>query len=488
MTGKSGAYLRRIEWEGLQDPWEAEDLASSPVLPAGSERVKLRRDEQYRIEAKILGTWEGGSANLLPDLGETGMIIPDYRIEGSSHRGGFRYELDHCVVGRVSTKGTDLEAELKTYRVRRAATRGRGPRAWLTEWYLNAHDKSLLFTRSVQRELNETYRRDREYPEEESVFEGQWHQSSGRYAFVEMPNLAFALEPVPKGLGPGWCGGLVIEYRDEWDGVPEEAIRRSIANAVSFVMGRPLVGVGHTAFDEQGRALEEVAVSPLQKDLVSVCQAAGHPPVDLDEKEPSDRFEKLLVELVPRYLELNGEFDFDNVLAGYWLFEQTLLGTNIPVLATSVEMLKRAWYRSTRSKSRGVYMPKKEFDGLLGEELTAIEEKLRDVEYGDRMARRIRNGFNLGSNESVEFFLEELGLPIGPVERSAIQARNPMAHGSEALLDESRHQEMIKDTLSYRTLFNRIALKLLGYDGPYIDYSAKEWPERSLEEPLAGRG
>jgi hypothetical protein len=194
-----------------------------------------------------------------------------------------------------------------------------------------------------------------------------------------------------------------------------------------------------------------------------------------------------LTELVPRYLELNGAFDFDNVLWGYWLFEETPLGANIPVLATSVEMLKRAWYKSTRSKSRGVYMPKKEFDELLGEELRAIEEKLRGVEYGDRISRRIRNSFNLGANESMEFFLEELGLPIGPVERSAIKARNPMAHGSEDLLDESRHQDTINDTLSYRTLFNRIVLKLLGYDGSYIDYSAEEWPERPLDEPLAGR-
>lgn len=73
---------------------------------------------------------------------------------------------------RVSTKGTDLEADLKTYRVRRTASRDRGPRAWLTEWYLNAHDGGLLYPRSVEREFKETYRRDRAYPEEKSVFEG----------------------------------------------------------------------------------------------------------------------------------------------------------------------------------------------------------------------------------------------------------------------------------------------------------------------------
>ncbi len=487
MTSGSGAHFHMIEWEGLQGTWGVEDLAESPMLPPGSERVELRRDEQYRIGAKILGTWQGSSGDLLPDLGETGQIIPDHRIEGSSHHGGFRYELDHCVVGRVSTRGTELEADLKTYRVRRTTSRNRGPRAWLTEWYLNAHDRGLLYPRSVEREFKETYRRDRAFPEEKSVFEGRWNRSLGRYAFVETPDLAFAVEPIPKGLGPSWCRSLSIEYRDEWGGVPEEGTRRSIANAVSFLMGRPLVGVGHTAFDEKGRALEETVLSPMQTDLVATCRRAGHPPVSLDEQRPTDRFEALMSELVPRYLELNGEMDFDNVLWGYWLFEELPLGANLPVLATSVEMLKRTWYASRRSKSRNVYMPKKEFDELLGEELAAVEEKLRGVEYGDRMASRIRNAYNLGANESMEFFLEELGLPIGPTERSAMKARNPMAHGSATLLDESRYQETINDTLSYRTLFNRIILKILGYDGAYIDYSAKEWPERPLDEPLTGR-
>lgn len=487
MTDKNGAYLSRVEWEALQNPWKVDDLTESPMLPPGSERVELRRDEQYRIEAKIFGTGDVSSNDPLPDLGETGTIIPNYRIEGSSHREGFSYGLDHCVVNRVSTEGTELEAELKTYRVCRKATRGLGPRAWLTEWYLNAHDRGVLFSRFVKRGLKETYRREREHPEEKTVFEGQQNETSSQYAFVETPDLAFAAELVPTEFGPSGCRGLAIEYKDEWGGVPEEGTRRSIANAVSFVMGRHLIGVGHTAFDERGYALEEVSLSPMQKDLVSLCRAASHPPVDLEEKRPSDRFEALMAELVPRYLELNGEFDFDNVLYGYWLFEELPLGANLPVLSTSVEMLKRAWYSSRRSKSKGVYMPKKDFDELLRAELAAAEEKLREFEYGNRMASRIRNAYNLGANESVEFFLEELGLPVGSVEQSAMKARNPMAHGSAVLLDESRRQEMIDNTLSYRTLFNRIMLKILGYDGTYIDYSAREWPERPLDEPLAGR-
>lgn len=62
-----------------------------------------------------------------------------------------------------------------------------------------------------------------------------------------------------------------------------------------------------------------------------------------------------------------------------------------------------------------------------------------------------------------------------------------MAHGSATLPDESRHQETINTRLACRTLFNRIMLKILCYDGAYVDYSTMEWPDRPLGEPLAGR-
>jgi hypothetical protein len=131
-------------------------------------------------------------------------------------------------------------------------------------------------------------------------------------------------------------------------------------------------------------------------------------------------------------------------------------------------------------------MPKKEFTELLADELAAVEAKLLGVEYGDRMSRRIRNAFNMGVNESLEFFFEEIGLPVGEVEWAAIAARNPMAHGSSELFDASKYDEMLHATFAYRTLFNRIILKLLDYSGTYVDRSVEGWPERALDEPMAG--
>lgn len=489
MTGNGNAHLPGTEWEGLRTPWTVKNLAESPILPPGTNRVELRRDERYGIEAKIVGTPEGLSADLLSDLGEPGVLVPGHRIEGTSHFGSYLYRLERCVVSSVSVSGTGrLEADLRTSRARRTANGERGTRAWLTEWYLNAHNGSMLYTRAVERELEQTYRRKRSYPEEEAVFEGGGSLALGGYAYVETPDLCFVLEYAPEEEGPSWSRNFAIEYREEWGGVPEEGTRASIANAVSFVVGRPLIRVGHTAFDGRGRAIEEVAVAPPPDvDLVSVCRREEQPPAKLHEGRPTDRFEALLARLVPRYLASKDELDLDDVLWNYWLSERLPLGANLPVLATGLETLKKAWYSSKKSKSKGVYMPKKEFDKLLGDELAVAEEKLGKVEYGDRIARRMRGAFGFGANESLEFFFEELGLPIGPAERSALKARNPMAHGSSTLLDESKYQEMVDATLAYRTLLNRVLLKVLDHEGGYVDYSATGWPERPLEEPPSGR-
>lgn len=270
--------------------------------------------------------------------------------------------------------------------------------------------------------------------------------------------------------------------------MPDSSTRASIANVVSFVMGRPLIGVGYTSFDGQRRTIEEVAISPLtQANPVAACRRAEQPPVTLEQEKPTDLFEEILSQLVSRYLALNEELNLDDALWYYWLSEQLPLEAGLPVLATGIESLKKSWYASKGSKSRGIYMPKREFDELLEDELAAVEEKLREVEHGDRIVRRMRGTHQFGSNESVEFFFEELGLPVGEAERLAMKARNPMAHGSTALLDAAKLQEMVDATMTYRTLFNRVLLKLLGHEDDYVDYSASGWPGRPLKEPPSGK-
>lgn len=196
---KGGAHQPGTDWEGLRASWTVEDLTDSPILPPGSEKIELWRDEQYGIEAKILGTLYDPTAELLPESGELGVIMPNHRIEGTSHSGIFRYELEHCSVRRASRSSQGiLEADLKTSRVRRSTTSERGAQESLIEWYLNAHKGNLLYPRTVRRERKETYRKKTSYPDEETTIEGGGSLTVGGYAYIETPDLSFVLEHAPE--------------------------------------------------------------------------------------------------------------------------------------------------------------------------------------------------------------------------------------------------------------------------------------------------
>jgi hypothetical protein len=75
---------------------------------------------------------------------------------------------------------------------------------------------------------------------------------------------------------------------------------------------------------------------------------------------------------------------------------------------------------------------------------------------------------------------ETIGLAIGKVEKDALKARNKMAHSSMGEIDDREIAETLRYSQAYETLFNRIFLKLLGYDGDYIDYFTPGYPHRHI--------
>ena len=85
------------------------------------------------------------------------------------------------------------------------------------------------------------------------------------------------------------------------------------------------------------------------------------------------------------------------------------LGTNLPLYANGLEILATAWFKSKESKTKGVYMPKKIYDNLLKDEFISIEKKISEYEYGERILNRIKNSFQLGANEKVSIFFDEIG-------------------------------------------------------------------------------
>jgi hypothetical protein len=103
------------------------------------------------------------------------------------------------------------------------------------------------------------------------------------------------------------------------------------------------------------------------------------------------------------------------------------------------------------------------------------------LEGGEIMLNKISGAFRKGVNEKMTFFFNLLGMEIGKTEKAAINLRNKMAHGKRDYQKEETIFDDIVLTRVYQVLFNRIVLKLLGYQGYYIDYSMENSPSRPLD-------
>ncbi len=241
--------------------------------------------------------------------------------------------------------------------------------------------------------------------------------------------------------------------------------------------------MGFTRFDDQGYPLEQFVRSPPKRNLIALCQSGDYPFVELDTQRAEGGIEKVLNRLLPNYLYLKDDLNLNEAIWFYWLSNELPIGANLPTLATGVETLASSWLKSNKSKSKGVYLPKDEFDELVKDELETIDKKLGGVEYSDRIMRRLSSAYSMGGNEQLRFFFDEIGLALSEAEWEAIRQRNFMAHGASSIFDGSANEKMRRATYTYQTLFNRVLLKVLGYDGMYTDYGTIDLPLRHIDVP-----
>jgi hypothetical protein len=302
--------------------------------------------------------------------------------------------------------------------------------------------------------------------------------SSSRDYFLLTPAVGVRaiLTSVPKKYGPSWSQNVSIGYR--YDGVPEEATRKTLAEGIGIFFGRHMLPIGETVFDSQGYPIANVGWSPWGQDAQSISRAPDEPLFACDYRSTESSLNKFL----GMYLRACDEFDLSSVAWTIWIARRVALGPDLALYAVAMERLMNSWFRSTRSGSSGTYMPKDRFEALLGDELASAGSKLNGHVHGDRILRRLSSAFQMGVNERFEVFFDELGLKCSDGELRVIRARNRSAHGGGI----GDPQEALRLSRAYRVLLNRALLQVLGHDGAYIDYSVLGFPEKPLREPSGG--
>ncbi|MFC7677512.1 hypothetical protein [Paenibacillus sp. GCM10028914] len=475
-----------LEWEGLQEQYEFKK-AYIPEKSININKITISRDEEYNIKGFIYGD-NNPDFHSNDAKGMAGQRINPLEITGSGKHGIQQFNLRHCYIGGVSTSHklerdeqytTQYQAELRVFEVEKKTSTESEANS-LTEWFLNGPNQDFLFCRSTERVYSEKYHLERSELKNKEI-NGESVSHDRDYLLVELTDFKFIIQQVPKELGPKWSNNIGIEYRKEFGRIPNESEREGISEIVSFIFGKHLLKVGYTEYDENGYLLKQISQNPWGNNVVSKCRNSGSYPIKIDNYDSWGRAETLLSELVPKYLEYREELNLKNALWSFWISDDVPVGTNIPIIANALEILKKGWFKSNKSKTKGVYLPKSQFDQLLNESFEEIERKLSGLEYADRMLRRMKGSFNMGVNESLDFFFDEIGLPIGDVDKKAIAARNAMIHDKHGTSEEALDLIIFYSKV-YKTLFHRVFLKLLSYDGSYIDYSIIGWPEKHINE------
>lgn len=224
-----------------------------------------------------------------------------------------------------------------------------------------------------------------------------------------------------------------------------------------------------------GYPLECLACSPWGDNIYATCKSNELEPIQYGYPN-LDRFEIDIAQLLPEYLKVREELKLKEALWRYWIARTSAIGTNLPIFHSGLELVSKAWYKTTKSKTRGVYLDKKEFEQLLEPEIQMLKTKLSNIPYGQRMLNKIQTAFNMTGNEQLYNFFEEINLSLGELENEAFKGRNIMAHGSA----NTDIYKAIRITRTYETLFHRVILKLLGYKGAYVDRTIQGWPNRNL--------
>lgn len=459
LWGLSYPYIPSREWEGLQEKYEidVQDIKLN-VFPDGCREFEIFRDEEYQIKGKISGVFEKITELEMFGYKELpGTSIEPYNIHIKDEYLKIDYEIEGIIFNGVKSQfSTDLPTfELDMYidSVLRHFNNSSKLNT-LTDWFLNGPHKHV-YTNRIFHDLNRIYKRRLLKPGQNSQFFNNEFKgltdtselesfASSDYIFVEFrdedgEDKYFTIQSVPDDLGPEWSKNIGIEYRFDW-WIPDDEERKKIAEIVGFLFGKQLINIGYTKFGEEGNIIEDLACDPgIPGDIQSISEKSESPPIETTSFKITNNYRDLgyhFKNLIPKYLILRSELKLNEVLWKYWLAQNLPIEARIIVMSAGLELLYNSWYKSSKSESKGEYLPKEEFENSLKCEFKKIDKKLankftENPDYKDRIVRKIKNSYNMGFNEKIHFFFkEEIGLDLGSIEKKAIKYRNKPAHGN----------------------------------------------------------
>lgn len=459
MSRPASDYIAQLDWEVLFAPQVITGPFLSPGLIEGVSKYALSRDEDYNV----IGMISGQSASHEIAGHEHGLMLNPREVTIKEPH--LLHEIKNFVLKSITrTPQAPMDAHTlfdftapfsaHSYKIRQTLTQE--PCFSFREWYLNAPPNNHYLRQQVERKKTVIYEHNRRGPHPvsdrfEMMLYGQYDLAC---LAIKTDSFQFLIERVPSTFFPIWSEKLIVEYREEWGLVPDEQTRNQIAELLGYLLGRRLISIGASMLSRQGYIIEAVAKSHYQPNIRHLCKKSPHYPIDLNESP--ELFEAAFIKALTAYKNKQEYLPISECLRRYWLASELPLGLNIVILASTLEMLANAWFKSNESTSHGKYMPHDEYRELLSPEIEALADKLDKTEMGKAIIRRILSSNQFGANDKTNTFFSELGITLAPEDKNILRGRNKYAHGGEINVIEARRCWAI-----YQALFNQALLRIL---------------------------
>jgi len=478
-------YLSWLEWEALEEKLEVRNIVHPCPLHEGIERIWVTRNDDCSLKAEATGK-------------DDQVFL---KVESPSRRKGERISLSTI----SGTLPGDAIATLNVFYEGRTIFSGnltehfyvkmieidygtKSEPQWFSIWCLNGPRTEIMPSRGTKRILHTNISRTRAVlgnapgePDHRIEATGGAEANSKDYWLIENEYFKLRLCNVPEVFGPKWSRNVAVELLEYPNHSFSLIDAQAILGTLGFVFGSRLVPIGCSWFSNKGRIIRSESFVPWGTNLKEECSQPAMPPVSIQSRE----MEKIVGQISEGIFRLNDELDLSPGMIGYWLSRLSPAEAAFANIASGLEAVMNAWFRSKRSRSKALYLPQAEFEAVTAEPFCQVEHALSEKAYADRILRRLKQANSIGPNERFERFFDEIELPIGEVEEYAISVRNRFVHGAGAVPTEKTHH-LVYALRSYQTLFHRILLKLIGFQGSYVDYSCLGFPERPLLDPLGG--
>ncbi len=473
-------YVPHLEWEAINFPlvlYNAK-FKDDTYRFDGPVTVSIWRDANLQLKAVLQCRLEDPrSLEATPIYGKAN-IMRQFVMTAVDSKG---YELlvDGCVLGRYSLKSfehneqgylIDVDLLIDTvkviYDVRKADRH--------LEWFLVKEFEAYLYG-STKRSLQMIPRKLRlgiDLDDKEAQLMGTSH--SRDYFVLKHPDINCIVARVPKEFISKGMVGLCIELRNEQIEKLDKELFNDIKGLLALLIGGKLYYMGYSNFIG-----EELAEAFLDSPDIPLKIPTAMAPIHYNMQYDWGNFALQMNLLFPIYRNLQKKLNLNYAVESYWIAQTVPIGANLPILAIAIEVISDAYLKMT-GNDQSVYMLKAEYEQLIAEELISLNLKLSNLPDGVKMLNKIKGAFQKGSNEKFIRFFKILGISLEKPEKDAIKLRNKMTHSRrDYALEDNTHSDLLS-TRVYQVLFNRILLKLLGYQGFYKDYSIKGAPSKLL--------